>query len=79
MSTYLQHFNAKYFLEDTSELTVVQSVRHKRAKYYFNELSSEYFRTLSDIKIKLEDVQRDYSHDFAYFNVMFIDSYESFR
>ncbi|KAI8124052.1 Glutamate receptor 2 [Lucilia cuprina] len=79
MSSYLQHFNREFFFEESSELTVVQSVRHKRAKYYFNELSSEYSMNLTDMKIKLEDVHYNYHHDFAYFNIMFIDSYESFR
>ncbi|KAM7348601.1 uncharacterized protein ACRADG_007878 [Cochliomyia hominivorax] len=79
MFSYLQHFKMEFFLKETSEMTVVQSVRYSKAKYYFNELLSEYFKVLDDIKIKLEDVDRNYQHEFAYFNMMFIDSYKSFR
>lgn len=78
MTSYLQHIHREFSYNTTSQLTVVQSVRHKRVKYYFNELLSEYLKTISGIKIKLENVYRYYRHEFAYFNVIFIDSYESF-
>lgn len=79
MASYLLHFNREFFFKETSELTVVKSVRYIEARYYFNELFSNYSKELSELKIKLEDVDRNYKHDFAYFNVMFIDSYDSFR
>ena len=79
MALYMKHFHMEYFLRQTSEISIVQSVRNVKAHHYFNELLSEYLKSIDDMKYRLEVVDREYVHKYAYFNVVFIDSYKSFR
>ena len=79
MALYTKHFHREYFFRQTSEVLIVQSVHDIKAQYYFNELVSKYLKFIDDMKYKLEEIDHGYEHNYAYFNVVLIDSYKSFR
>lgn len=79
MALYIKHFNEEYFLKHTTEVTIIQSFGDLKSKYYLSELLSEISKPLNDLKVKFEKVNRKYQHEYAYYNILLIDSYESFR
>lgn len=79
MALHVKHFKTEFFSRQTSAVTMVKSVHDMKARYYFNELISELLKSTYDMKYKFEDIDRGSKHVYEYFNVIFTDSYNSFR
>lgn len=77
MAQILQHINKEVFLQRTTTLSITTKTQTKMAKYFFNDLTDELLQSLSELKIKISYSEE--FNDYEYYNLLLIDSYDSFR
>uniref|UniRef100_A0A1I8PNM8 Putative ionotropic receptor ligand binding domain-containing protein n=1 Tax=Stomoxys calcitrans TaxID=35570 RepID=A0A1I8PNM8_STOCA len=79
MALSVKYFNEVFFVKETSELSVIRSANDTMANSYFDVLLNEIMKPLNNMKLRLNNAETNYDHEYSYFNIALIDSFDNFR